>query len=59
MSEMNEHAECIELGETLALERYQLYKVFPKERMREVYKKICESSLVLMDKKKDAWGYSK
>ncbi|CAD6225773.1 GSCOCG00005718001-RA-CDS [Cotesia congregata] len=59
MSEMNEHAECIELADTLASERYQLYKVFPKERLREVYRKICESSLVLMDQKKDAWGYSK
>lgn len=27
MSEMNEHAECIQLADTLASEQYQLYKV--------------------------------
>ncbi|XP_012287801.1 nuclear pore complex protein Nup107 isoform X2 [Orussus abietinus] len=59
MSEMNEHFECIQLADTLASEQYQLYKVFSKERMREVLRKICESSLVLMDQKKDPWGYSK
>ncbi|XP_076244660.1 nuclear pore complex protein Nup107 [Calliopsis andreniformis] len=59
MSEMNEHAECIQLADVLASEQYQLYKVFPKSRLREVFKKICESSLVLMDQKKDPWGYPK
>jgi len=34
-------------------------QVFSKGRLREVFKKICESSLILMDQKKDAWGYSK
>lgn len=53
MSEMNEHAECIQLADILASEQYQLYKVFQKGRLREVFKKICESSLVLMDQKKD------
>lgn len=59
MSEMNEHAGCIQLGDTLASEQYQLYKVFPKGRLREMFKKICESSLILMDQKKDPWGYPK
>ncbi|OAD62237.1 hypothetical protein WN48_06878 [Eufriesea mexicana] len=59
MSEMNEHADCIQLADLLASEQYQLYKVFQKERLREVFKKICESSLVLMDQKKDPWGYPK
>lgn len=59
MSEMNEHAECIQLADILASEQYQLYKVFQKGRLREVFKKICESSLVLMDQKKDPWGYPK
>ncbi|CAL7946335.1 unnamed protein product [Xylocopa violacea] len=59
MSEMNEHAGCIQLADTLASEQYQLYKVFQKGRLREVFKKICESSLVLMDQKKDPWGYPK
>lgn len=27
MSEMNEHAECIQLADILASEQYQLYKV--------------------------------
>ncbi|XP_017799251.1 PREDICTED: nuclear pore complex protein Nup107 [Habropoda laboriosa] len=59
MSEMNEHAGCIQLADTLASEQYQLYKVFQKGKLREVFKKICESSLVLMDQKKDPWGYPK
>lgn len=59
MSEMNEHAECIQLADTLASEQHQLYKVFPKEQLRDVFHKICESSLALMDQKKDPWGYPK
>ncbi|XP_054005654.1 nuclear pore complex protein Nup107 [Hylaeus anthracinus] len=59
MSEMNEHSGCIQLADILASEQYQLYKVFQKSRLREVFKKICESSLVLMDQKKDPWGYPK
>lgn len=59
MSEMNEHAECIQLADILASEQYQLYKVFQKGRLREVFKKICESSLVLMDQKKRSLGISK
>ncbi|XP_071554168.1 nuclear pore complex protein Nup107-like [Temnothorax nylanderi] len=59
MSEMNEHDGCIQLADILASEQHQLYKVFSKERLREIFKKICESSLVLMDQKKDPWGYPK
>ncbi|KAK2587811.1 hypothetical protein KPH14_003913 [Odynerus spinipes] len=59
MSEMNEHAGCIQLADILACEQYQLYRVFPKGRLREIFKKICESSLILMDQKKDPWGYPK
>ncbi|XP_012255670.2 nuclear pore complex protein Nup107 [Athalia rosae] len=59
MSEMNEHAECIQLADTLASEQHQLYKVFPRERLRDIFRKICESSLALMDQKKDPWGYPK
>ncbi|XP_014468267.1 PREDICTED: nuclear pore complex protein Nup107 [Dinoponera quadriceps] len=59
MSEMNEHANCIQLADILASEQHQLYKMFSKGRLREVFKKICESSLVLMDQKKDPWGYPK
>ncbi|XP_015432951.1 PREDICTED: nuclear pore complex protein Nup107 [Dufourea novaeangliae] len=59
MSEMNEHANCIQLADILASEQYQLYNVFQKSRLREIFKKICESSLVLMDQKKDPWGYPK
>ncbi|KAI4486930.1 hypothetical protein M0802_012187 [Mischocyttarus mexicanus] len=59
MSEMNEHADCIQLADILACEQYQLFEVFPKGRLREIFKKICESSLILMDQKKDPWGYPK
>ncbi|XP_043268599.1 nuclear pore complex protein Nup107 [Venturia canescens] len=57
MSDMNEHAECVELSDILASEQYQLYSVFSKDKLREVTGKICESSLALMDQKKDPWGY--
>ncbi|XP_001602744.1 nuclear pore complex protein Nup107 [Nasonia vitripennis] len=59
MTEMNEQAECVQLADILASEQHQLYKVFSKDRMQEIFKKICESSLALMDQKKDPWGYSK
>ncbi|XP_043462655.1 nuclear pore complex protein Nup107 [Leptopilina heterotoma] len=59
MSEMNEHFECVQLADVLASEQYHLYNVFPREKLREIFKKICESSVALMDQKKDAWGYSK
>ncbi|XP_066600426.1 nuclear pore complex protein Nup107 isoform X2 [Prorops nasuta] len=57
MSEMNEHTGCIDLADLLAAEEYQLYKVFSKGKLRDIFKKICESSLILMDQKKDPWGY--
>ncbi|XP_033322912.2 nuclear pore complex protein Nup107 [Megalopta genalis] len=59
MTEMNEHAGCIQLADILASKQHKLYKVFQKNRLREVFKKICESSLILMDQKKDPWGYPK
>lgn len=59
MSEMNDHYGCVELADTIVSEQHKLYTVFSKERMREVYRKICESSVILMDQKKDPWGYSK
>ena len=59
MSEMNEHGGCVELADILASEQYGLYKVFSKDRMLEVFHKICESSVALMDQKKDPWGYPK
>ncbi|XP_044018681.1 nuclear pore complex protein Nup107 isoform X2 [Aphidius gifuensis] len=59
MSEMNEHENCVELADTIASSQYKLYKHFSTERMREVYRKISESSIILMDQKKDAWGYSR
>lgn len=57
MSEMNEHENCVELADTIASSQYKLYENFSKERMQEVYRKISECSITLMDQKKDAWGY--
>ncbi|KAJ8686209.1 hypothetical protein QAD02_022003 [Eretmocerus hayati] len=59
MSQMNEHAECIQLADLIAAEQHQLYKVFSKEYLRELLKKMTESSVALMDQKRDPWGYSK
>ncbi|KAL7307217.1 hypothetical protein TKK_0000940 [Trichogramma kaykai] len=59
MSEMNEHSECLELADIIASEQHEIYKVFTKEKLREIFRKLCESSLALMNQKKDPWGYPK
>ncbi|XP_024884593.1 nuclear pore complex protein Nup107-like isoform X2 [Temnothorax curvispinosus] len=52
MSEMNEHNSYIQLADILASEQHELYKVFSKERLHEIFKKICEFSLVLRPKER-------
>ncbi|XP_011497045.1 PREDICTED: nuclear pore complex protein Nup107 [Ceratosolen solmsi marchali] len=57
MAEMNKHNECVQIADILISEQYQVYKVYSKEKLREIFRKVCESSLVLMDQKRDPWGY--
>ncbi|KAK7861733.1 hypothetical protein R5R35_008705 [Gryllus longicercus] len=57
MQSMGDHAECIQLAETIVSEQHQIYKVYTPQKMRELLKKIAESSLELMKNKRDPWGH--
>lgn len=55
-SEMYE--EAVQLADTIASEKYGLYKVYSKEKLGEILEKLCESSVALLNAKKDPWGSS-
>ncbi|XP_069673510.1 nuclear pore complex protein Nup107 [Periplaneta americana] len=57
MHEMEEYTECIQLADLIASEQHKLYKVFNKSKLRELLDRISESSLALMDQKRDPWGH--
>lgn len=50
------HEECVQLADILASEKHQLYKVYTKEKLGEILTKLCESSVALLNEKKDPWG---
>jgi nuclear pore complex protein Nup107 len=52
-----QHQQCIKLADELASESNQLYQVFSKHKLAELLTKITESSLALMNEKKDPFGY--
>ncbi|KAF5305221.1 hypothetical protein FQR65_LT07760 [Abscondita terminalis] len=56
LNESENYEECLQLADTIACEKYGLYKVFPKDKLREFLKQLCNSSVILLNKKKDAWG---
>nr|XP_022908849.1 nuclear pore complex protein Nup107 [Onthophagus taurus] len=49
-------SECIRLADILASEKYQLYKVYSKESLREILRKLSEASVALLNSKMDPWG---
>ncbi|CAD6999399.1 nuclear pore complex protein Nup107 [Ceratitis capitata] len=49
---------CVKLSEEIATENRQLYKVYTKHKLAELLSKIAESSLELLNKKLDPWGYT-
>lgn len=51
------HQDCIKLADDIANEERVLYKVYTKQKMGELLMKIAETSLALMNEKKDPWGY--
>lgn len=53
-----EHHDCLKLCDELAAEQNQLYTVFSKHKLAEFIAKIAESSLSLMNRKFDPFGYS-
>lgn len=49
--------DCIKLADELAGEERALFHAYSKQKLGEFLAKIAESSLALMDEKKDPWGY--
>ncbi|KAK4875289.1 hypothetical protein RN001_011711 [Aquatica leii] len=56
LSESGYYEECLQLADTVASEKYGLYKAFSKDKLKEFLKQLCDSSVILLNKKKDAWG---
>lgn len=54
---MGEYAEALQLADLVVSEQYKLYKVYNKQELEELLKKLCESSLALIDQNKDPWGH--
>ncbi|KAJ8938224.1 hypothetical protein NQ318_007646 [Aromia moschata] len=54
--ESKEYVECLQLVDIIASETQCIYKVYSKEKLQEILKKLCEVSLILLDMKKDPWG---
>ncbi|XP_011195032.1 nuclear pore complex protein Nup107 [Zeugodacus cucurbitae] len=48
---------CVKLSDEIASETRQLYKVYTKHKLAELLSKLAESSLQLLNKKLDPWGY--
>jgi len=57
MHQMGEYAECIQLANLIVSEQHKLYKVFTKSKLGELLGRITESSLALLDQKRDPWGH--
>lgn len=49
---------CIKLADDIASETRQLYKVYTKHKLADLLSKLAGSSLELLNKKLDPWGYS-
>lgn len=54
---MGEYAEALQLADLVVSEQYKLYEVYMKQELEELLKKLCESSLALLDQNKDPWGH--
>lgn len=57
MIKSEDYAGCIRLADEIADESRQLYKVYTKHKLAELLAKIADTSLVLLNKKLDPWGY--
>ncbi|CAB3254943.1 unnamed protein product [Arctia plantaginis] len=54
---IDDHKEAVKLSNLIAGENRCLYKVFTKNKLMEVLERIKESSLTLLEKGKDMFGY--
>lgn len=48
---------CVRLADEIASENRELYKVYTKHKLAELLSKLAESSLELLNKKLDPWGF--
>lgn len=55
--DINNHKEAVKLSDLIAGENRCLYKVFTKSKLLEILDRIKESSLVLVEKGRDMFGY--
>lgn len=55
--DIDNHKEALKLSNLIAAENRCLYKVFTKNKLMEVLERIKESSLLLLEKGKDMFGY--
>ncbi|XP_061714114.1 nuclear pore complex protein Nup107 [Cydia pomonella] len=55
--DVESHKEAVELSKLIAGENRGLYKVFTKDKLMEILDRIRESSLLLLEKGKDMFGY--
>jgi len=54
-----QHKECLALADLVASDKYQLFTAYDKQQLRDLLKKLRESSLAAMEKDCDAWGHPK
>ncbi|GAB1607838.1 nuclear pore complex protein Nup107-like [Argonauta hians] len=52
-----QHAECMQLAELITDEKNRLYEVFSQEDLQQTLKLLHKSALVLVNQKKDPFGY--
>ncbi|KAM7351759.1 nuclear pore complex protein Nup107 [Cochliomyia hominivorax] len=48
---------CVKLADEVASENRQIHRVYTKHKLAELLSKLAESSLELLNKKLDPWGY--
>ncbi|KAF5276258.1 hypothetical protein FQA39_LY06607 [Lamprigera yunnana] len=56
LKESNNYEESVQLADVVASEKYGLYKEFSKDKLKEFVRELCDSSVALLNNKKDAWG---
>ncbi|CAG9860633.1 unnamed protein product [Phyllotreta striolata] len=56
LSESGQHEEAVQLADIVAAEKHGIYKVYSKEKLGELLVKLCESSVALLNAKRDPWG---
>ncbi|XP_025833875.1 nuclear pore complex protein Nup107-like [Agrilus planipennis] len=50
------YEECIQLADVIASEKHGLYRAYSKEKLGEFLRKLGESSVALLNERKDPWG---